>query len=71
MKCRLEDNERCDENFQIEFNSLKELKKLKASLYGMIKYAEICIKAGEECPPLVYKINKNYSSIKNKKDDKS
>lgn len=64
MKCRLELNSYCDENFQIEFKNITELKDLHKSLGSMIMYYELCKEDGEEIPDLVYKIKDN---LKNKK----
>jgi len=66
MKCRLQNKSRCDEDFQIEFESLSELKDLKNSLDAMIKYIVLCKKDGEESPELIYRIKNN---LKNKKDE--
>jgi hypothetical protein len=66
MKCRLQNKSRCDEDFQIEFESLSELKDLKNSLNAMIKYIVLCKKDGEELPELVYRIKNN---LKTKKDE--
>jgi hypothetical protein len=58
MKCRLEDKPYCDENFQIEFESVDDLEDLRDSLTSMLKYIKMCIADGEEHPPLIYKINR-------------
>ena len=57
MRCRLESNEYCDEDFQIEFNDLNELKSLAKSLVAMVDYIEMCKEDGEEAPELIYRIN--------------
>ena len=56
MKCRLEDEAYCDKNFQIEFDSLKQIEELKDSLTHMIKYIKLCQEYGDEIPPLIYRI---------------
>lgn len=58
MKCRLVDKPYCDENFQIEFTSVKELEELKNSLQHMLNYIKICEQDGEEIPELIYRIKK-------------
>ena len=58
MKSRLVDKPYCDENFQIEFSSIKDLEDLKDSLNHMLKYVKMCESEGEEIPPLIYKITK-------------
>ena len=55
MKCRLEDEAYCDKNFQIEFDSLKQIEELKDSLIHMIKYIKLCQEYGDEIPPLIYR----------------
>lgn len=59
MKCRLEDNPYMDENFQIEFSSIKEIENLRDSLTHMLKYFKSCEADGEELPPLIYKIKRD------------
>lgn len=66
MRCRLELNSYCDENFQIEFKNISELKDFHKSLGAMIRYYELCKEDGEEIPPLIYKIKNN---LKNYKDE--
>jgi hypothetical protein len=66
MKCRLVDNPYCDKNFQIEFNSIKELEDLRDSLNHMLKYVKMCQEDGEELPPLVYKITEINNNSKTK-----
>lgn len=66
MKCRLVDKPYCDENFQIEFSSVKELEDLKESLKHMLNYVKICEQDGEEIPPLIYKITKLSNKSKKK-----
>ena len=56
MKCRLEDEAYCDKNFQIEFDTVKQIEELRDSLTHMIKYVKLCQGDGEEIPPLVYRI---------------
>lgn len=65
MKCRLENKSHCDDNFQIEFKSLDEIKDLSNSLIAMIKYIELCKQDGESSPELIYRI-KNKKQSKNK-----
>jgi hypothetical protein len=66
MKCRLVDKPYCDENFQIEFSSIKELEELKESLKHMLNYVRMCEQDGEEIPPLIYKIAKISNKSKRK-----
>ena len=66
MKCRLVDKPYCDENFQIEFTSIKELEDLRDSLNHMLKYVKMCQSDGEETPPLIYKITKIINNSKKK-----
>ena len=66
MKCRLVDKPYCDENFQIEFTSIKDLEDLKDSLNHMLKYVKMCQSDGEEIPPLIYKITKIINNSKKK-----
>lgn len=66
MKCRLVDKPYCDENFQIEFTSIKELEDLRDSLNHMLKYVKMCQSDGEEIPPLIYKITKIINNSKKK-----
>jgi hypothetical protein len=66
MKCRLVDNPYCDKNFQIEFNSVKELEDLRDSLTHMLKYVKMCQEDGEELPPLIYKITEINNNPKKK-----
>jgi uncharacterized protein YdeI (YjbR/CyaY-like superfamily) len=69
MKCRLIDNPYVDKNFQIEFESIKEIEELKNSLHAMMKYYIMCKEDGEEIAPLIYKITeKPLSSPKKKKN---
>jgi len=63
MKCRLEDNPYFDKNFQIEFESIKDIEELRDSLTHMIKYIKMCQEDGGEIPPLIYRI----SEVKPKK----
>ena len=56
MKCRLEDEAYCDKNFQIEFDTVKQIEELRDSLTHMIKYVKICQVEGDEIPPLIYRI---------------
>lgn len=59
MRCRLELNSYCDEDFQIEFKNIDELKDFRDSLTAMIRYYELCKEDGEEIPDLIYKIKNN------------
>ena len=59
MKCRLETNDYCDEDFQIEFNSLTEIKDLRDSLSAMVTYIEMCEEDGDTIPDLIYRIKNN------------
>ena len=56
MKCRLEDEAYCDKNFQIEFDTVKQIEELRDSLTHMIKYVKMCQVEGDEIPPLIYRI---------------
>lgn len=64
MKCRLNDNPYADKNFQIEFNSIKEIEELRNSLTSMIKYYNICEYSGEEITELIYKIETKKNNLK-------
>lgn len=64
MKCRLKNKSHCDKDFQIEFNTLSELKSLSDSLSSMIKYIEMCKTDGEEIPELIYRIDNHKIKIK-------
>jgi hypothetical protein len=64
MKCRLKNNIHCDEDFQIEFDTLDELKSLSESLSSMIKYIELCKTDNEEIPELIYRIDNHKTKIK-------
>lgn len=64
MKCRLKNNQHCDEDFQIEFNTLDELKSLSESLSSMIKYIELCKEDKEEMPELIYRIDNHKTKTK-------
>jgi hypothetical protein len=56
MKCRLEDESYCDKNFQIEFDTVKQIEELRDSLTHMIRYIKLCQSDGDEIPPLIYRI---------------
>lgn len=64
MKCRLVDNPYCDKNFQIEFESTKEIEDLRDSLNHMIKYIKMCQEDNEDLPPLIYRIKEINNSNK-------
>lgn len=65
MKCRLKNNMHCDEDFQIEFDTVNELKSLCESLSSMIKYVELCeTDEDEEIPELIYRIE-NHKTKRN------
>lgn len=66
MKCRLVDNPHVDKNFQIEFESIKEIEDLRDSLNAMIKYFNMCVEDGEDLPPLIYKITNKSRNSKTK-----
>ena len=63
MKCRLKNNMHCDEDFQIEFDTLSELKSLSESLNSMIKYIELC-EPDDEVPELIYRIDNHNNKTK-------
>lgn len=65
MKCRLIDNPHVDKNFEIQFETLKEIEELRDSLTSMIKYCKMCETDGDDLPPLIYKIT-NKKTSKNK-----
>lgn len=62
MKCRLEDEAYCDKNFQIEFDTVKQIEELRDSLTHMIKYVKMCQVDNVELPPLIYRITELESS---------
>jgi hypothetical protein len=62
MKCRLEDESYCDKNFQIEFDTVKQIEELRDSLTHMIRYIKLCQSDGDEIPPLIYRITELESS---------
>jgi uncharacterized membrane protein len=64
MKCRLNDNPYADKNFQIEFNSIKEIEELRDSLTSMIKYFNICKNENEDIPELIYRIKNKKNNLK-------
>jgi hypothetical protein len=66
MKCRLKNNMHCDEDFQIEFDTLSELKGLSESLNSMIKYIELCETDDGEVPELIYRIDNHNHNHKTK-----
>ena len=67
MKCRLEENPYADKNFQIEFETIRELEDLRDSLTQMLKYFKMCEADGEDIPPLVYKIQEKKLKSNNAK----
>jgi hypothetical protein len=67
MKCLLEGNPYSDRNFQIEFDSVRELEELRDSLTHMLKYYIMCEADGESVPPLIYKIQEKKSKSNNSK----
>ena len=64
MKCRLNKNPYTDDNFQIEFTSIKEIEELRNSLTSMIKYYNICETEGEETGELIYRIETKKNNLK-------
>ena len=65
MKCRLKNNEYCDEDFQIEFKTVDEIAELSKSLNQMVKYMKLLEEDNEELPELIYRIDNH----KNKNDE--
>jgi uncharacterized membrane protein len=66
MKCRLNNNEYCDEDFQIEFKTISEMKDLINSLNSMYRYMKMLQEDGDELPELTYRID-NHKDKKNEK----
>jgi hypothetical protein len=64
MKCRLIDNPHVDKNFEIEFDTIKEIEELRDSLTSMIKYCNMCETDGDDLPPLIYKITNKKNANK-------